>query len=66
MRYAVRNKERWKGRRAPTQDPGTKLVLCAEDTREDMLITGCVEAIDESDEDKFATAVAECVTTRSF
>ena len=27
MRGAMRNKERWKGRRTPTQDPGTDLAL---------------------------------------
>ena len=28
MRDAVKNEERWKGRRAPTQDPSTIIVIC--------------------------------------
>ena len=36
MRGTVRNKERWKGRRAPTQDPSTNHLLSRTGAGEDV------------------------------
>ena len=43
MRDAVSNKERWKGRRAPTQDPSTNHHLCYPRTDAYSLVAGMVD-----------------------
>ena len=59
MRGAFRNKERWKGRRAPTQDPSTNLLLSRRDEHEELneLETSFMQKIREAyDQNKFPFA----------